>query len=98
MSAYPTEWEFDALLSDGATIHVRPISADDGPALVALHGRLSPATVYRRFFSPRRVLSDAEVLRFTHVDHRDRFALVGELDGRLAAVARYDRSVATRPR
>jgi len=88
-SPYPVEWEFDALLTDGGAVHVRPIHADDGDALRALHSRLSAESVYRRFFSPHPVLSDAEVVRFTTVDYSHRFALVAVIDGVLSAVARY---------
>jgi hypothetical protein len=46
---------------------------------VAFHGRLSPDTVYARFFSSKPSLSAAEVERFTHVDHDARVGLVAEL-------------------
>ena len=92
--AYPDGWEFDVLASDGAPVHVRPISVDDGDALRRFHATLSSETVYRRFFSPHPVLSDNEVERFTHVDYHDRFALVAVIGTELVAVARYDR---TRP-
>src|ERR1041385_7307846 len=64
---YPTAWEFDALLADGSTVHVRPIERSDAETLRAFHETLSPETVYRRFFGPRPHLSDAEVTRFTTV-------------------------------
>ncbi len=77
---------------DGGTAHVRPIEPADGPALVAFHGRLSPDTVYSRFFSVKPALDEAEVRRFTHVDHDARVALVAELGDRLVGIARYDRT------
>ena len=43
-------WECDAVLSDGAAVHIRTISPDDGPRLVAFHSHLSPDTIYLRFF------------------------------------------------
>jgi len=88
---YPTAWEFDALLADGSTVHVRPIERSDAETLRAFHETLSPETVYRRFFGPRPHLSDAEVTRFTTVDYQDRFALVALLGHELVGVARYDR-------
>ncbi|HVF33440.1 MAG TPA: GNAT family N-acetyltransferase, partial [Acidimicrobiales bacterium] len=91
VDAYPREWELDALLRDGTPVHVRPIRPDDQEALVAFHGRLSPHTIYRRFFSPRPVLPPKDVHRFTNVDYRDRMALIAEIGGELAGVARYDR-------
>ena len=89
--AYPKEWELDALLRDGTAVHVRPIRPGDQDALVAFHGRLSPHTIYRRFFSPRPVLPPKDVHRFTNVDYHDRLALIAEIGGELAGVARYDR-------
>jgi acetyl coenzyme A synthetase (ADP forming)-like protein len=88
----PDRWASDVVLVDGGTVHVRPIDPADGPALVAFHGRLSPDTVYSRFFSVKPTLSEAEVERFTHVDHDARVALVAELGDRLVGVARYDRT------
>lgn len=89
---YPVEWEFDALLADGATLHIRPIRPADVGALVAFHAELSPETVHCRFFGAHPRLSEAEAERFTEVDHRDRFALVAIVDDVLAGVARYERS------
>ncbi len=89
---YPQEWELDVLLRDGTAAHLRPIRADDEAALVAFHTRLSAQTIYRRFFSPRPVLPPRDVHRFTNVDYQDRMALVAEIGGELAGVARYDRA------
>jgi len=84
-------WAQDVVLSDGSTIHVRPIAPDDGAALVAFHERQSRESVYFRYFSPRPRLSDAEVQHLTTVDGVDRMAFVAERGGDLLGVARYDR-------
>jgi acyl-CoA synthetase (NDP forming)/GNAT superfamily N-acetyltransferase len=88
---YPAQWEMDAVLADGATVHLRPMRPDDDHALVAFHARLSPETVYLRFFSPRPRLADRDVQRFTQVDYRNRMAFVAILHDDVVAVARYDR-------
>ncbi|HET6795315.1 MAG TPA: GNAT family N-acetyltransferase [Acidimicrobiales bacterium] len=88
---YPARWEADAVLSDGGTVHIRPIRPGDRQGIVDLHDRLSDETIYLRFFSPIPRLSDALLDRFTQVDYVDRLALVAELGDRLVAVARYDR-------
>lgn len=88
---YPAQLVGDVTLLDGTRASIRPIRPDDAAALVAFHDNLSAETVYRRFFSVHPHLSPKEVERFTRVDYRDRLALVAEIDGRLAAVARYDR-------
>ena len=85
------QWISDALLADGGTVHVRPIAPGDGAALVDLHSRLSAETIHLRFFSAHPHLSEHEVEHFTHVDYRDRMALVATLGDRIVAVARYDR-------
>jgi RimJ/RimL family protein N-acetyltransferase len=79
-------------LRNGAPVRVRPIRPADGPRLLALCDRLSPHTVYERFFSSRRLLP-AEVHAFADVDYRQRMALVAEVDtgqeSELIGVARY---------
>ena len=46
-AGYPREWEFDGLLSNGEAVVVRPIRPADAPALVGLHGAVSPGTLHR---------------------------------------------------
>jgi acyl-CoA synthetase (NDP forming)/RimJ/RimL family protein N-acetyltransferase len=88
---YPTRWEADVVLADGATVHVRPIRPDDADRLVEFHNRQSSESIYFRFFSPRPRLSPRDVERFTTVDYLDRMAFVAVLADHLIGVARYDR-------
>src|SRR3954453_6516114 len=88
---YPPHWEADAVLSDGGTVHLRPIRPDDGARLVTFFHRWSAETVYRRFFTVRSDLTPTEGSRFVPVDYPDRVAIVAELGGEMVAVARYDR-------
>ena len=60
---YPAHWEADVVLTDGGTLHLRPIRPDDADALVRFHARLSPETIRFRFFAPHPRLSPAEVER-----------------------------------
>lgn len=90
-NSYPPRWEADVVLADGGTLHLRPIRPGDGERLRALHGRLSERTRYFRFFGPYPRIPDADLERFTHVDHADRVALVAELGDDLVAVGRYER-------
>jgi GNAT superfamily N-acetyltransferase len=89
---YPSQWESDVVLSDGGTAHIRPIRVDDFERLQALHGRLSPQSIYFRFFSPIPEVPEPQLRHMVDVDYRDRFALVAELDGDVVAVARYEHS------
>src|SRR5687767_9675563 len=81
-------------LRDGPPVRLRAIRPDDGPALVALFGRLSERTIYQRFFTVRRSLPAEWVHLLTHVDYQRRMAIVAERDTAdgpvLVGVARYD--------
>src|ERR1700730_8758368 len=92
---YPAHWEVDAVLSDGGAVHIRPIRPGDAVADRAFFSKLSPQSVYRRFFTPKRELSDAEVEHFTTVDYDDRMAFVTVLRDEIIAVGRYDRLATT---
>jgi RimJ/RimL family protein N-acetyltransferase len=82
-------------LPDGALILIRPIRADDKRMLENGLRQLSPQSVQRRFLTPKRSFSRAELRYLTEVDGRDHVALVaeypGELVRRLIAVARFVR-------
>ena len=82
-------------LGNGAPVRLRPIRPDDEPRLMALCDRLSPRTLYQRFFSVRR-LRPEEAHAFANVDYRQRMAVVAEVDTghepELVGVARYGRS------
>src|SRR6266566_1749049 len=92
---YLADPEQGATLRNGASVRVRAIRPDDEPRLMALCRRLSPRTVYQRFFSVRR-LRPEEAHAFANVDYRQRMAVVAEVDTghepELVGVARYGRS------
>jgi RimJ/RimL family protein N-acetyltransferase len=82
-------------LPDGASILIRPIRADDKRFLEDGLRQLSDESVHRRFLSPKRSFSRAELRYLTEVDGRDHVALVAEYPGepvrRLIAVGRFIR-------
>lgn len=86
-----TRWAQDVVLTDGSTVHVRPIERSDGAGLLAFHGRQSRESVYFRYFSPRPHLTDDDIRHLTTVDGIDRMAFVAERDDEILGVARYDR-------
>ena len=88
---YPANWEADVVLSDGGTAHVRPILPTDADRLERFYSRLSPETIYFRFFAPYPKLSAKDVVRFTTVDHDDRAALIVLVGEEMVGVVRYDR-------
>jgi acyl-CoA synthetase (NDP forming)/RimJ/RimL family protein N-acetyltransferase len=86
----PDHWAVDVVLSDGGTLHVRPIRPDDADRLREFHSRLSPEAIYYRFFTPMPRLSDTMVERLVNVDYFERMAIVAQFGEQLVAVARYD--------
>jgi acyl-CoA synthetase (NDP forming)/RimJ/RimL family protein N-acetyltransferase len=86
----PRHWEADVLLRDGRTAHIRPIRPEDRELLVEFYSRVSDQSKYYRFFSPMPQLSERDLTRFTHVDHRDRVAFILLVAGQMIAVGRYD--------
>src|SRR5213594_2035957 len=89
---YLADPERGVTLRNGASVRVRAIRPDDEPRLMALCRRLSPRTVYERFFSFRRLLPE-EAHALANVDDRRRMAVVAEVDDgqepELIGVARY---------
>jgi GNAT superfamily N-acetyltransferase len=82
---------------DGTKVHLRPIVPEDEPLLHEAVAAMSERTVYFRFFSPIKRMSDALAHRLAVVDYNDRFAIVATTHRpsgreRIAGVARYDRA------
>jgi acetyltransferase len=82
-------------LSNGTTVYVRPIRAQDKSLLVEGLRRLSPQASFQRFLSPKVSFSLRELRYLTEVDQRDHIAYVA-VDvadhSRLIAVARLVRT------
>jgi acyl-CoA synthetase (NDP forming)/RimJ/RimL family protein N-acetyltransferase len=91
----PAHWEADVVVADGGTVHLRPIRPDDADTIVAFHAGLSARTRYLRYFSAYPRIPERDLVRFTHVDHRDRVALVAMLGDKIIAVGRYERAPGT---
>lgn len=73
---YPSDREADVVLRDGSTVHVRPVRADDGPAIRPFLEALSAESMAFRFFGIPSLdwVTDWSV----DVDYSDRYALVAE--------------------
>jgi acyl-CoA synthetase (NDP forming)/RimJ/RimL family protein N-acetyltransferase len=88
---YPPHWEADVVVSDGGTVHLRPIVPADADAMVRFHGELSVRTRYLRYFSAYPTIPQRDLDRFTHMDHVRRVALAVWLNGEIIAIGRFDR-------
>ncbi|OLT48605.1 GNAT family N-acetyltransferase [Saccharomonospora sp. CUA-673] len=78
------------VLSDGGTVHLRPIVPSDADRIVALHSRLSERTRYLRYFGAYPRIPARDLKRFTTVDHAKRVAFVALLGDDAVAVGRYE--------
>ncbi|MCR6490430.1 bifunctional GNAT family N-acetyltransferase/acetate--CoA ligase family protein [Amycolatopsis sp. OK19-0408] len=88
---YPRDWEADVVLSDGGTVHLRPVVPSDADGLVAFHGKLSERTRYFRYFGAYPRIPEKDLKRFSTVDHHDRVAFAAFLGDDIVAVGRYER-------
>ncbi len=79
------------LLADGGAVHVRPSAASDGPAILAMHERMSDRTKYLRYFQAVSQISPAQLAVYTGVDYVSAVGLVAELGGEIIAAGSYHR-------
>ena len=67
-------------LLDGRPVLVRAIRPEDKPTLRQGFQRLSPQSVYHRFFQAKKELSEAELRYLTELDFVDHVALLATLE------------------
>lgn len=88
-------------LKDGVEVTIRPIHPEDAVILKAGFLRLSQESIYYRFMSEKRHLSDEEAHRFATVDYQKRMAFIATTldkgEEYLAGVARYEILLPARP-
>ncbi len=73
------DYAADAILRDGASVHIRAIRPDDRAELARGFAELSPEAVYFRFFRVKQRLTETELRQFTEQDFVRRAALVATL-------------------
>ena len=79
-----------ALLIDGTTIEIRPARADDFDAVREMHEKLSPDSLYLRFFSMSPIAAEREAHRLCRPPAPDHAALLALLDGELIGCGSYE--------
>jgi GNAT superfamily N-acetyltransferase len=87
-----TALDSDAVLRDGTPVHIRPIRPEDDSRLIEIFNRLSPQSVYQRFFNAAAELSPGMARYLANVDYSRRLALVAEVAGEPVAVGRWEPS------
>lgn len=71
-----SKYEADEILRDGSSVRVRAIRPDDKSRLNEHFLRLSPRSIYFRFFGVKRRLTEDDLRRFTEVDFQRDVGLV----------------------
>jgi GNAT superfamily N-acetyltransferase len=79
-----------ALLTDGTTIEIRPARPDDLDAVRDMHEKLSPDSLYLRFFSMSPRAAEQEARRLCREPAPDHAALLALLDGELIGCGSYE--------
>lgn len=77
-------------LAEGTRVDIRLIEPADAYALLRMFDRLSPESLYHRFFSPMPRPRRAALLHLAGLDHERHEAMVAEVDREIVGVARYD--------
>jgi acyl-CoA synthetase (NDP forming)/GNAT superfamily N-acetyltransferase len=81
-----------ALLTDGATVEIRPAQAEDYAAVHDMHAAMSPGNTYFRFFDPSPRAAAREAQRICREADGDHAALLAWLGDQLIGVASYERT------
>ena len=79
-----------ALLNDGTTIEIRAARPDDVDAVRDMHEKLSPDSLYLRFFSMSPRAAGREARRICRPPAPDHAALLALLDGELIGCGSYE--------
>ena len=87
----PRHHEADVVLRDGSTVHVRPVRAEDAPAVRAFFERLSPESIGLRFFCGFPDLDRAVRWATEGGQHRYGLIAISSADGRVVAHAGWER-------
>jgi GNAT superfamily N-acetyltransferase len=77
-------------LNDSTLVRIRPIQPADAFRLRRMFDRLSPESVYQRFFAPVTRGRSAALMHLAGVDHELHESLVAESGGEILGVARFD--------
>jgi acyl-CoA synthetase (NDP forming)/GNAT superfamily N-acetyltransferase len=79
-----------SLLADGTTIGIRPARPEDLDAVREMHEKLSPDSLYLRFFSMSPRAAEGEARRLCREPAPDHAALLAMMDGELIGCGSYE--------
>lgn len=80
ISSYPFEYESEDETIEHQKIFIRPIKPSDAPLMIEHFLTLSSKSVYYRFFTPLKQLSQNMLIRFTQIDYDREIALIALIE------------------
>ncbi len=80
MTTTTERYHTEERLRDGSTVVIRAVHADDKPLLKEAMHHLSPQSLYFRFLTPKKELTNKELAYFTEVDFLHHVALMASID------------------
>ena len=81
-----------ALLTDGATIEIRPARPGDFDAVQDMHAKMSPENFYLRFFTVSPGAAEQEARRICREPAPDHAALLAVLDGQMIGCGSFEQA------
>jgi RimJ/RimL family protein N-acetyltransferase len=75
----PGSFRHPARLRNGTPVLIRPVRADDRERIISAFRKLEPETIYTRFFSAKKHLSETDLARIEASDFVRSLALVATL-------------------
>jgi len=92
-TGYPEQYQKTVSLAEGVEILLRPIKPTDDDMMLELFNSLSSDTVYLKFFSSLKSITEEQLEKITNIDYKKEMAIVAlikESTGeRTVAVGRY---------
>ncbi|NGX37881.1 MAG: Succinyl-CoA ligase [ADP-forming] subunit alpha [Chlamydiae bacterium] len=91
---YPSQYISQCTLSDGQTLTLRPVRAEDEPLLIAFHKELSEATIRARYFEEMTFeerTSHQRLIRICHTDYDREILLLAIKDERILGIVRLSK-------
>lgn len=92
----PSEYRVEEVLKNGTPVVIRAVRPDDRQRIEDAFGKLAPETVYLRYFSHKKALSESELRRLTEIDFERDVGLVvitgTGASEKVIAAARYVRA------
>jgi len=84
----PQSYAVKEALKDGTAVTIRALRPEDGNSVLEAFKGMDKESVYRRFFSPKKELTEREIKQLTDIDFSGVVALVRSEERRVGKECR----------